>query len=611
MVAAENCLAVVRVDGNDKKKARRPAKVLRERGVKSEQVRSARDACLSTDNLAIDQGGVMPKFALSILVLLFAFLSVQAQLTDMGGGTGIVSGRVTLKGEPARGVVVLLQSEEAKGTGDRNQGLRVKTDENGRFRFTGLKAGQYTLTALAHGFITHNENTFGSRTKTINISDGENIENHEIALKRGAVITGRVTDSGGKPLVEQQVEVTTIDDQGQPMRRYMSVTDDRGIYRLYALPAGRYLVSAGLGQRESSMVLTTNRTYYQRTFHHDTTEESKAEVVEVSEGFEATGIDIKVASPKRTYDVFGRVENTDTGQPVASVRMALGSLTDGGKRIGAVESFGNQTDAQGEFNLQSVLPGKYAIFASSEQESDFYSEPTPFEIGDEDVTGLVVKVRRGGSISGVAVIEGTNDPAILSKFSQIEIYTYLGSEELSAQTNSPAKLSPDGSFVIKGVRPGVVRFAILYRSEAKFWILNIEHNGASRLEGIQINAGEQVTGIRLVIGHGSNVVRGQLRVIGGALPEGTILIVKANRAGTEIVNGRSGPVDPSGQFVIEGLPPGEYELKLSISFRFGNLPNTDKLVERLSKQTQAVTVGGNQETHVTFAVDLAPKEGGQ
>ena len=97
--------------------------------------------------------------AFSILVLPFAFHSVQAQAAEVKTGHGAtVSGRVTLKGEPARGVVALLQSEEAMRAGDRSPGLRMKTDENGRFRFAGLKAGRYTLVAFAPGFVTPSEN---------------------------------------------------------------------------------------------------------------------------------------------------------------------------------------------------------------------------------------------------------------------------------------------------------------------------------------------------------------------------------------------------------------------------------------------------------------------
>ncbi|HEY6402168.1 MAG TPA: carboxypeptidase regulatory-like domain-containing protein, partial [Blastocatellia bacterium] len=556
--------------------------------------------------------------ALSILVAPFAFHTVQAQTAEVKIGTATVSGRVTLKSGPARGVVVLLQSEEAMKAGDRSPGLRMKTDENGRFRFAGLKAGRYTLIAFAPGFITPSENTLGSRAKAIDLADGENVENQEIALKRGAVITGRVTDANGKPLVEQRVELTRLDDRGQPARGapgfspFANSTDDRGIYRIYGLQAGRYLVGAGFAQREGSIMLTVNRAYYQFTYHPDTTEQSKAKVIDVSEGFEATGIDIKMADAKKTYDVFGRVVNADTGQPTAGVRISFGSLMDGGKRIGAIGSFGNQSDAQGEFHIPGVLPGKYAAFASLEQDSDLYSEPVLFEIGDEDVTGLVVRMRRGGSISGVAVIEGTNDPAILSKLSQIQVYANVRSEELSAPSGAPANVGTDGSFALRGVNPGMARLNIYNRAETpRFSILRIERDGAMLREGIQINPGEQVTGVRIVIGAGTNTLRGQLRITGGSLPEDAILMVNAYRAGTEIVNGRSRQVEAGGRFVIEGLTPGEYELKLSAYFPSGSTPETGKLTERLNKRAQAVTVGGNQEPQVTFVVDLTPKEGEQ
>ncbi|HKQ74280.1 MAG TPA: carboxypeptidase-like regulatory domain-containing protein [Blastocatellia bacterium] len=559
----------------------------------------------------------MPNFTLSVVALPLMFLSLQAQTPETKVGTGVVSGRVTLKSESAKGVVVVLQSEDTMRAGDRSPGLRMRTDENGRFRFTGLKAGRYTLAAIAPGFITPVENSLGGRAKAIDLADGENVENQEIALKRGAVITGRVTNASGKPLVDQQVRLTGIDERGQPTRGAPSVgpfpysTDDRGIYRIYGLSAGRYLVSAGFTTREGLMAITVNRNPYQLTYHPDTTEQSKARVVEVSEGFEATGVDIKVAEPKKTYNVFGRVENAETGQPVAGVSLHIGSLMDGGKRIGRMETFDNLTDARGEFHLQGILPGKYAVFSGREQDSDFYSESTIIEIGEEDLTGVVVKVRRSGSISGEVVIEGANDPAILSKLSQIEIYANVRSEELSAQTGSLIKPGAGGGFVIKGLKAGMVSFTISNRpGMEKFSIVRIEHNGASQREGVQINAGERVTGVRIVIGHGTNVVRGQLRITGGALPEDAFLMVNANRAGTELVNGRPGRVDAGGRFVIEGLTPGEYELKLSVLL-FGSTQETEKLNERLGKRTQAVTVSGNQEAQVTFVVDLTLKEGSQ
>jgi Carboxypeptidase regulatory-like domain len=556
----------------------------------------------------------MPRhnFAFCILVLLFAFPSLQAQIADPKVGTATVSGRVTLKGEPARGVVVVLRLEEAMRSADRSSSMRMKTDEDGRFRFSNLKAGRHTLDAIAPGFVIPVESTFGSRGRAINLSAGENVENQEIALKRGGVITGRVTGANGKPLVEQLVELTRLDEHGQPLRardfsQYRGSTDDRGLYRIYGLPAGRYLVSAGLAQRVGWIMRTNDRNYYQLTYHPDTIEETKAKPVDVSEGSETNDIDIKIAEAKKIYDVFGRVMDAETGQPLPGIGMFLGPLMVGGKNLEAYTYSGSRTDAQGEFQIQGLLPGKYAIFGERGQESDYYCEPAVFEIGEEDVTGLVVKMQRGGSISGVAVIEGTNDPAILSKLSQLQISAGVISEKLSAG-GSWANINPGGAFMLRGLEAGVARLFIIMRNEQKeFSLLRVEHNGASQREGVQINPGEQVTGVRVVIGYGTNILRGQLRLI-GALPAGAILSVNAYRAGTEFPNGNGGRVDAGGGFVIEGLTPGEYELRPAIFFPSISTPDRAKLTERISKQTQTVTVSGNQETQVTLVVDLTPRE---
>jgi hypothetical protein len=78
--------------------------------------------------------------------------------------------------------------------------LRAKTDETGRFRFTGVMAGRHFISALAPGFATPSDNYLGQAEKMLSISDGENIEDVVIELKRGGVITGRVIDAQGRPL---------------------------------------------------------------------------------------------------------------------------------------------------------------------------------------------------------------------------------------------------------------------------------------------------------------------------------------------------------------------------------------------------------------------------
>src|SRR5215510_10934038 len=116
------------------------------------------------------------RFALSILVLPFAFHLIQAQAAETKSGTATVSGRVTLKGEPARGVMVLLRRPFPPNS------PRATTDEDGRFRFTGVAAGRYWISSLAPGYTS--PDFPGLEGKMLDISEGDKLDNLDIELKR-------------------------------------------------------------------------------------------------------------------------------------------------------------------------------------------------------------------------------------------------------------------------------------------------------------------------------------------------------------------------------------------------------------------------------------------
>src|SRR5262249_21557268 len=146
-----------------------------------------------------EQGGPMQKLslALSILVLPCAFHSAQSQAAESKAGTATVSGRVILKGEPARGVMVILQPQNQSPF----DAPRARTDESGRFHFTGLPAGRYSVSAAAPGYASPEDSSLPSRGKTLTLADGERVENVDLEIKRGGVIAGRVADSQGRPVI--------------------------------------------------------------------------------------------------------------------------------------------------------------------------------------------------------------------------------------------------------------------------------------------------------------------------------------------------------------------------------------------------------------------------
>jgi hypothetical protein len=564
----------------------------------------------------------------SILFLALILTVPLLAQTPPKEGTATVAGVVTLKGEPARGAMVVLQPPGGVARGELKNVLRTKTDDAGRFLFEKVKAGRYVLGAIAPGYVAPGETRYGPQGKTINIAEGENVDSVEIALQFGGVITGRVADSQGKPVVSESVSLSRLNAQGKPENLFlgqnggMYATDDRGIYRLYGLPAGRYILSAGFAYASNSLTMTSRRVFYPKTYHPDATSEAQAKIVEVTEGAETTGVDITIGGLKKNFDATGRVTYAETGKPAAEIEVHYGSFDPQGKRIGAWGSFNEKTNAQGEFRFQNVLPGKYGAFAGTwgiAEKENVYTEPTPFEVTDSDVSGVEIKLKRGGSISGVAFIEGVGDPAILAKLSQLQLLlSVISQDPVAPNQNGPAKIAADGNFRFGGVQTGKAKISLLQDSmlpsspSRSFSVLRVERSGALQNDGIEVSTGEQITGVRVVLGYGTGVVRGQVKIIGGQLPDTVRLSVRAQRLDSSMAVGSGGQLDPRGQFRIESLPPGEYELSLRSYFTTPEEPpGYAELTEKLKTVKQRVTISGEAEAQATLTLDLTRKEGNQ
>ncbi|MGH9766034.1 MAG: hypothetical protein ACREAB_01265, partial [Blastocatellia bacterium] len=288
----------------------------------------------------------------------------------------------------------------------------------------------------------------------------------------------------------------------------------------------------------------------------------------------------------------------------------------------------SKTDGQGNFRLSGLAPGQYRLMLSDYESfltgggSGYYSDGAKFEIQGSDVAGVEIRAKRGATISGVAVIEDA-DPSAKSSLSQTMIMAHSApaappspqpeaDEAALASAMSPvgSRIGSDGGFSLKGLRPGKVMIQAFSGAGGALQITRIERGGVDMSEGIVIGAGrEEISGVRIVFGKGSGVIRGQVNVTGGALPKGWRMTVVARNEKVGDLGGSSGhaEVDSKGRFLIEGLLPGEYALMLMARPEI-NQDSPPSPAENIpAPVTQKVIVTKGQEAQITMTLDLSKK----
>jgi len=509
---------------------------------------------------------------------------------------GVVSGRVVLDGKTSTSIEVVLLTE---GNERRTEIARTSTDAEGRFRLNVEEAGRYRVMPFAPAYVSSNEQ---SVAKVITVAPGEEIKDVDFALVPGGVITGRVLTPDGRPAIAERIAVMPVVQQGQsrPTLNLPSAileTDDRGVYRVFGLPPGRYLVSAGTGGESAAAYAYSPRFSYPRTFHPNVIEEAKATVVDVSTGGETASVDITLSRRAESFTASGRIVDARNSQPLAGVTFGYAASRENGRISGApVRDL--QTDAEGKFAIPKLTPGRYVVFVSSNKDTSLYSEMLPFEVTKGDVTGLELIAEQGVSMSGTVVVEGATEANVLSKLRGVSVGNILYQPEMIWTAHEMPVINADGSFRFNGLRPGKLRIVDnkAQRLPRGFSILRVERDGVAQRDGIEIPSdGSNITNVRIVMAYGNGIVRGQVTVKSSELPAGTPLFVFARRADSSSITA-STQTDARGSFILEWLAPGEYELAVGVRGQSGM---------RLSAARQTVRVSNNATAEATLVFESA------
>ncbi len=514
--------------------------------------------------------------ALVVLVMLCGWLQAQASAQ---AGAPVTGPRGTVTGEPAaagtavlRGTVVAadtgapLRKADVRVFGNAGQGSRqATTDDQGRFDLRELAGGRYTLTAAKNGFISlqYGQRRPAERGTPIDLAVGQTLDRITLALPRGGVVAGRMTDEAGEPAIGAQVQVLRYafargGRRLQPAGRG-DATDDQGSFRIYGLNAGDYYVSATL--RTGSMMMMANgrpaqddQQGYAPTYYPGTPSRSDAERVTVAVGQEVGGITFGL-TPTRVARISGRVIGLAGNRRDAYV---MARTDDGvGGFAGGMQS-GGQVDEDGAFHLAGIAPGRYVLQVQPQgrREEDDLVGMVTVTVAGTDLTNVVIALQRPGTITGRIEFEG-GVPATVRP-SQVRVYPNVVDENSArSMMNSQPQTHEDFTFTMRGALGPV----LLQPSAPPGWYLkSVTLDGDDITETpVPLVAGTNLTGVRVLLTQNKSTLSGAVRDDRGALVlDATVIVFPDDEArwSSSTRRIRTSRPDTQGRFELTGLPPG-------------------------------------------------------
>jgi hypothetical protein len=224
-----------------------------------------------------------------------------------------------------------------------------------------------------------------------------------IALKKGAVIVGRILNAAGEPEANLQVSALKRTDKAGPLgfaQVANGPTNDLGEFRIAGLAAGEYLILAA-AQRHGPFdaIQTGDTTTFAPTFFPGTLDQNAADILTLTPGRVAAGIEFTIATVT-AFRVSGVVVDQDRRpSPGAMVTLIPNIRTSAFfMPIMAIAA------DDGTFEIGQVVPGAYRINARANQESaagigggffDVISDGPPsgpgtITVGSADIDGLIV-----------------------------------------------------------------------------------------------------------------------------------------------------------------------------------------------------------------------------
>jgi hypothetical protein len=517
-------------------------------------------------------------------------------------GTATVNGSVKdARGRPMHVTVTLVRS----GSPARRF---YTTDDEGRFHFDRVAAGTYAVEAARPGAPAIR---FGQRSSrqpgtTIDVRDGETVNDVDFVLTSGSAIAGTVFDEYGEPMQGATVrvlQIVRVSDQLMALAApgvEARVSDDRGAYRIFGMLTGRYLVVV---TDALSLGGSAGNSAYAPTFYSGTTNVANAIPVTLDTA-DATRIDIAIHR-ERTFRIIGTALDS-RGRPFRAVSLHVS------QRSGGIISEPTQAvaGADGVFVFENVPPGDYVVQGRAPilptLESGKPIAITDMEFGrqyvtvtDADPPALQLRTSPGATIHGrIRVDEGASTVPL-----GLAVYPFptdFDSSPIAGSGPDGLKRRDDGSFDVAGVT-GPRRFGILLPVEG-WYVKEARVGGVDALDtpfdfGF---AAREFNDVDIVVSQASATITGFAESAASERVGAYTVLLFSTEAEKWHSGSQSIRLEHSSQnggFRVAGLPPGSY-YALALNDGVEVVANGDwqdpATLERLRPLATRITVGDGE-----------------
>ena len=475
----------------------------------------------------------------------------------------------------------------------------TSTDEQGRYTFTSLPAGQYLVAVDKGAYLRTSAGAVrpGLAGQQLVVRDGDAAVAPAVALWRGGVLAGRITTAAGQPVRNtpvQAIQVAVDGAERRPMRFRATgaTTNDHGDYRIFGLLPGTYLVGAWSPPQTLTETAAAEFNWFlkpgstappapQRSFSHAPTlhpsavDAQQALLIPLKQGEERTGIDV-VLQRVPLARVSGRVLSPD-GTPAIGVMVTR--LND--PVLQFVPNFGGQTTsgADGSFALAEMPPGTYALTARGSSAGAPANVPfaeaqrtgVPAALRDRwarvnvtisgvDINGLTIQLEPTVTITGrlVAHVGGGRKVDL----SRARVDLMPPTLDAPGPFGHRTSVGADQTFTIEGVVPGAYKLRAVLPGAPDVILRSVMAGARDAIDvpfdvpagtgmsGIVISFTDARTELRGRISHATGEAASHLQVF--AFPQDRIHWIEGNRRFATM------RTRADGTYAIDSLPPGDY-----------------------------------------------------